>query len=114
MIRLNAKVFVMGSLGVIKSIRPSALLLGPLISVYDASLYMSPVGPRFRPRSCHRDQLCQVCSRFTDKIIILKDPHLCPAAERKRYAIETNHLGHLPVHRSYLSEIFSEFCNLII
>lgn len=77
MIRLNAKVFVIGSPGVIKSIRPSALLLGPLISVYGATLYMSRAGrSQFRPRSCHRDQLCQVCSRFTDKIITLKDPHL--------------------------------------
>jgi len=52
MIRLNAKVFVTpGSPGVIKSIRPSALLLGPLISVYGASLYVSRVGPLFRLRT---------------------------------------------------------------
>jgi len=40
MIRLKAKVLVMGSLGVIKSIRPSTLFLDPLISVYGVSLYI--------------------------------------------------------------------------
>jgi len=92
MIRLNAKVFVMGSPRVIESICPSALLLAPLISVRDASLYVSRVAPPSRSDGVGENYAKYAAPRQIR--LSFGKVRVRPATRRKRRTMKTMDLGH--------------------